>query len=180
MSSGTVTVRLAEAWEGPMIAELSRRTFYDSFAEYNTPENMDKFMKEQFSLDRLAAEIHDLRNIFALAYISDKLAGYVKLRSSEDSKEMPGPGSIEIARIYAVQESIGKGVGRSLMETSIRIARERKNKWIWLGVWEHNPRAIEFYTRWGFEKFGEHIFWLGDEAQTDWLMKKNLQDEPAA
>jgi ribosomal protein S18 acetylase RimI-like enzyme len=81
---------------------------------------------------------------------------------------------MEIARIYAVSSSIGKGVGSQLMTECLRAARERGKQLVWLGVWEKNERAIQFYTRWGFEKFGEHVFMLGNDAQTDFLMKKLL------
>ena len=82
--------------------------------------------------------------------------------------------ALEIARIYAVQKSIGKGVGRALMQHCIEIARQRNFRIIWLGVWEKNQKAITFYSKWGFEKFGDHMFMLGNDPQTDWLMKKVL------
>ena len=69
-------------------------------------------------------------------------------------------------------DKIGKGVGKKLMEASIDIAKEKGKKALWLGVWENNQRAIDFYTKWGFQKFSEHAFMLGNEIQTDWLMKK--------
>jgi ribosomal protein S18 acetylase RimI-like enzyme len=74
-----------------------------------------------------------------------------------------------------VTNSIGKGIGKALMLKCIEIAREKKSDVLWLGVWENNQRAIDFYTKWGFEKFSTHIFMLGDDPQTDWLMKKELR-----
>ena len=83
--------------------------------------------------------------------------------------------AIEIARIYAVQTSIGKGVGSALMREKYRDCPCKKVIiLVWLGVWEHNRRAIDFYTRWGFEKFAEHDFILGNDVQKDWLMKKQI------
>jgi ribosomal protein S18 acetylase RimI-like enzyme len=82
--------------------------------------------------------------------------------------------TIEIERIYSTQEYIGKKAGKSLMEACLDVAREQDCETIWLGVWEHNPRAIAFYEKWGFEKFGSHPFLLGTDLQTDLLMKKNL------
>lgn len=81
---------------------------------------------------------------------------------------------MEIARIYALQSYIGKGVGSALMKKCIDQACELNKEIIWLGVWEKNQKAIHFYRKWGFEKFGTHIFILGDDPQTDWLMKKEL------
>jgi ribosomal protein S18 acetylase RimI-like enzyme len=169
-----IAVRFATKEDAALIAEMSRRTFHDSFAAQNTKEDMDKFMNEQFSNDALVKEVGEDENIFLLALFNNETAGYVKMREGEKRPEFENIPAIEIARIYAVQHSIGKGVGTALMEKCIDVAKEMNRQIIWLGVWEHNRRAIDFYTRWGFEKFGEHDFVLGNDVQRDWLMKKNI------
>lgn len=169
-----LTVRRALKEDAEMIAEISRQTFYDTFAAHNTKENMDKFMSIQFAKEKLIAELSDPENIFFLAYQDDQLAGYVKLRDGENPHELKNSPSIEIVRIYSVSAMIGKGIGKSLMQTSIDEAIKRKKSTIWLGVWERNQRAIDFYRKWGFEKFSEHDFILGNDIQTDWLMKKEI------
>jgi ribosomal protein S18 acetylase RimI-like enzyme len=169
-----ISVKEASTTDAGMIADLSRQTFYDSFAGDNTPENMDQFMKEQFTREKLMEEVGAAGNIFLLAYAGDKVVGYVRLRETTNPLLIANGPAIEIARIYVVQHSIGKGVGRALMQQSIEIAREKNAEVIWLGVWEKNQKAITFYTKWGFEKFSEHVFMLGNDAQTDWLMRKIL------
>ena len=82
--------------------------------------------------------------------------------------------ALEVARLYAVTSQIGKGVGSQLMQACLQIAKEKNKEWLWLGVWEKNQRAIDFYTKWGFEKFDETDFLLGDDMQRDWLMKKKV------
>ena len=47
--------------------------------------------------------------------------------------------------------------------------------WAWLGVWEHNTKAQAFYNRYGFEKFSQHRFMVGQKVDTDWLLKKKLR-----
>ena len=167
-------IRLATEEDAELIADLSRSTFYETFAAHNIPENMEKFMNEQFKKEKLVAEVYDPWNIFILAYDDNEIAGYAKMRSGFN----PGPSEnlpeIEIQRIYSVTKKLGKGVGKLLMQHCLEIAKERNNNTIWLGVWEHNKRAIDFYTKWGFVKFGEHEFILGDDVQTDWLMKKHI------
>jgi ribosomal protein S18 acetylase RimI-like enzyme len=135
---------------------------------------MDMHMFQYYEPEKIRAELSDPLIIYLLAYDGNQLAGYVKMNEheKEESKDLESP--IEIERIYSVREMIGKGVGKKLMETCLAIAREKNKKEIWLGVWEHNSRAIEFYTRWGFEKFGEHYFPVGLDPQRDWLMKKPL------
>jgi ribosomal protein S18 acetylase RimI-like enzyme len=169
-----ISLRYATAADKELIADLSRQTFYDAFASHNTKENMDKFMTEQFSKEILMEEVGAKDNIFLLAYDPDDLVGYARIRENNIPPELGIANALEIARIYTKTNSIGKGVGKALMQKCIDIALEKKAAAIWLGVWEHNTRAIDFYTHWGFEKFGTHIFLLGDDPQTDWLMKKNL------
>jgi diamine N-acetyltransferase len=135
---------------------------------------MDKFMNLQFTEEVLMAEVDDPINIFLLASIDNKPVGYVKLCESKNPPELDNIDAIEIARIYSEQKTIGKGVGKALMLQCIEIAKEKKKKAIWLGVWEHNDQALSFYKRFGFEQFGSHVFMLGDDAQTDLLLKKNL------
>lgn len=158
-----------------MIADLSRQTFYESFAAQNSAENMQKFLDEQFTRQALINEVVTIGNIFLLAYDGTEVVGYARLRENNNPPELGNIQAIELARIYAVKNAIGKGVGSKLMEASIDIARDRKKQMLWLGVWEHNPRAIEFYTKWGFEKFSEHDFILGDDVQRDWLMKREVR-----
>jgi ribosomal protein S18 acetylase RimI-like enzyme len=170
----TVFIRYADPSDAMMIADISRTTFFDSFSSQNTKENIDKFMSVQFNREALMKEVGAEGNIFLLAFEGEELLGYVRMRESENPAGLGEADSIEIARIYVTRQSIGKGVGKALMKRCIDIAVEKGKEIIWLGVWEHNQRAIEFYTKSGFEKFGEHIFMLGDDPQTDWLMKKGL------
>lgn len=169
-----INIRTATARDAALIADLSRSTFHETFAAQNTAENMEKFMNGQFSAALLMQEVGVPGNIFLLAFDEGEPVGYVRLRENNNPPELGTANALEIARIYATSNAIGKGVGKALMQECIRIALERKKETIWLGVWEHNQRAIDFYTRWGFTKFAEHEFLLGDDAQTDWLMKKDL------
>lgn len=168
----TIDIRFATSNDAPLIAELSRKTFYDSFAADNTKENMDIFMREKFSKELLMAEVGTKGNIFLLAYYKGSPAGYARLRENNNPPQLGTTQSLEIARIYAVKEVIGKGVGSALMSHSLAIAEQKHKRWAWLGVWEKNQRAIGFYKKWGFEKFDEHTFILGYDVQRDWLMKK--------
>ena len=137
---------------------------------------MDKFMNEQFDRDTLIKEVGAPGNLFLLAYDGEEPLGYVRIREGERHSEFKNHTSIEIARIYATKSSIGKGVGKALMQECIRIAKDMKRDIIWLGVWEKNDRAIEFYRKWGFEKFAEHDFVLGTDVQTDWLMSRRVEN----
>ena len=169
-----LTVRYATNKDAMLIADISRQTFYETFAADNSKEDMDKFLSEQFTKGKLMMEVDSSENIFLLAYSGDVVAGYAKLREAKQPEKLKNAKTMEIARIYAMPNMIGKGVGNLLMKTSISIAKEKGKEVIWLGVWEKNIRAIDFYKKWGFEKFDVKDFLLGDDVQCDLLMKKEL------
>ncbi|MBC7850448.1 MAG: GNAT family N-acetyltransferase [Chitinophagaceae bacterium] len=170
----TIQLRVASKEDAELIADLSRQTFVETFADANTPEDMAIFLDEQFSRKMLIDEVGSPQTYFFLAMDGEEAVGYLKLRDGVSKKEFNQKTSIEIARLYAVKSAIGKGIGKMLMQKAIDIALEMHRELIWLGVWENNHRAIEFYHKWGFEKFAEHRFILGNDVQTDWLMWKVL------
>lgn len=170
----SLTIRYATRDDAPMIANISHQTFYETFADSNRPEDMNKFLNQQFTKGKLILEVGAPENIFLLAYEAGDIAGYVKLRDARVPLSMGTNNALEIARLYAVKEKIGRGVGAALMRKSIEIAREMKKGYLWLGVWESNEKAIGFYKKWGFEKFDETEFLLGDDLQNDWLMRLKL------
>jgi ribosomal protein S18 acetylase RimI-like enzyme len=167
-------IRFATAEDAELIADLSRKTFYETFGSVNTKENMEKFMNEQFTREKLIKEVTEPGNTFLLAFDGEVPVGYVRMREGKKFPEFEDKDSIEIARIYAVNTYIGTGVGQQMMRQCIFIAKELKKEILWLGVWEKNSRAIAFYTKWEFEKFAEHDFLLGDDLQKDWLLMKKL------
>ena len=170
----TLVIREATVADARLIADISHLTFYETFAAYNTKEDMEKFLTDQFTKGKLIMEVGARGNTFFLAYDGNDVAGYVKLRDERIPSKMGNVTALEVARLYAMTNQIGKGVGSLLMQTSIDISKQRNKEWLWLGVWESNHRAIDFYTKWGFEKFDETDFLLGDDLQRDWLMKRRV------
>ena len=168
------SLRYATKKDAELIADISRQTFYETFAAQNTPKDMNKFMREQFTKGKLMLEVGAAENTFLIAYCHTEIAGYVKLREGRVPKSLGTKNALEIARLYALNHMIGKGVGKILMQASVDIAAKRNKEVVWLGVWEKNQRAIDFYIKWGFEKFDETDFLLGDDVQRDWLMQKRL------
>jgi ribosomal protein S18 acetylase RimI-like enzyme len=170
----SLTIREATVKDAVLIAEISHETFYETFAPLNTTENMEKFLNHQFTKGKLITEVGMPDNTFFLAYNGKEVVGYVKLRDASVPVPLKNKKALEIARIYSVSSMIGKGVGKLLMETSIQFARKKQKELVWLGVWEQNRRAIEFYAKWGFQNFGETDFLLGDDIQKDYLMLKYI------
>ena len=173
----TISIRIATIADAEIISTISSKTFYDSFAEQNTNEDVEKHILEYYNVPKMQEELTDANNVFLLAYYENELAGYAKTReeAKNESKDLEEP--IEIERIYAVKNMIGKGIGKALMLRCMAIAKQKNKQTIWLGVWEKNLPAIAFYTKWGFEKFGQHVFLVGNDPQTDFLMKKSLKED---
>ena len=169
-----ISIRQASEADAALIASLSRETFYDTFIAHNTPEDMALFMDQQFSTSVLMKEVIDLSNLFFIAFHEEEPAGYIKLKPGSHADLTDTDKAIEICRLYARKSMIGKGIGKAMMMYALEHAATTYCQTIWLGVWEHNKRAIDFYHSFGFRKFSEHDFILGKDVQRDWLMRKEV------
>lgn len=158
------------------LQKIGRQTFYETFSGSNTEENMKSYLEEGFATDKLNDELNDKNAEFYFAKIEDDVIGYLKLNFGQSQTELKDDKALEIERIYVLQEFHGKKVGQILYEKAIEIARHKNADYVWLGVWEENPRAISFYKKNGFVEFDKHIFKLGDDEQTDIMMKLYLKD----
>lgn len=153
---------------------IGRQTFFETFAAGNSEVNMKKYLEEGFSVEKLSSELNNENSEFYFASSNNTIVGYLKLNFGKTQTEIKDEAAAEIERIYVLQQYHGKQVGQLLFEKAIQICRERKSDYVWLGVWEENPRAINFYKKNGFVEFDKHIFKLGDDEQTDIMMKLEL------
>jgi ribosomal protein S18 acetylase RimI-like enzyme len=165
-------VRRASAEDAELLAELGARTFDETFAEDNSPEDMAAYVADSFNVGRLTAELNDPLSVFFIAEVDGSAAGYAKIRAGEAEGGVEGERPVELVRLYVLQEWLGRGVGQALMRRCIDEAREMGFQTIWLGVWERNGRAQAFYRKWDFHEVGEHIFHLGSEPQRDIVMQR--------
>ncbi|MNK25644.1 Protease synthase and sporulation negative regulatory protein PAI 1 [compost metagenome] len=156
---------------------ISRATFLQTFSDINTEENMNKYLNESFATEQLDEELSNELSQFYFAKFSGEVIGYMKLNTGAAQKENPDENALEIERIYVLKDFHGKKVGQLLYNKAIEVANGLAVDHVWLGVWEENFRAIAFYTKNGFVKFGQHEFVLGDDVQTDLLMKLELNKE---
>jgi GNAT superfamily N-acetyltransferase len=169
-----LTIRTASLADARLLTELGAMTFRETFESTNTEEDMKLYLANNFSDGQLESELKEEGTTFIIVEDDEKAVGYAKMRRHHEPAGLNESNQIEIERIYSCKEYIGKSVGKTLMDTCLKIAKEEGHKVAWLGVWEHNARAISFYTKWGFEPFGTHPFLLGTDLQTDILMKKEL------
>lgn len=170
-----ITIRTAAPSDAALLAEIGAETFFDTFATQNTPENMETYLKGSFSPALQAAELEEAGAVFLIAEKDTEPVGYAKILVGSTETSIHSKKPVELVRIYTRANAFGLGVGTTLMQACLAEANRLGCEVIWLGVWEHNPRAIRFYQKWGFEKVGTHPFLLGDDLQTDWIMQRSLR-----
>lgn len=169
-------IRRANSADAETLSRVGWRSFDEAFADHpkNHPDDMRVYMNEAFSVETIAAEMRDADTIYLLAEANGEAAGYAKIKFDSREDCIAGEKTIELCRLYALERFIGKGVGKALMLEFFKIAAQTERDTAWLGVWEYNYRAQEFYRKIGFEKCGEHVFQLGSDPQIDWVMQKRI------
>jgi len=168
------SIRLADSADAGMLTRLAARTFHDAFAETNSPENMQAYMAEAFTPERISSELADPRAKILIAEVEGAPAGYAKLSVAEMPDCLRFRPAMEVVRFYLDQRFHGSGVAQAMMQACLDEALRAGCRGIFLGVWEHNPRAQSFYRKWGFEVVGTHIFQMGGDPQTDYWMERKL------
>lgn len=158
----------------PILCEFSCRTYYDTFWHMNTPSNMKAYLEQAFNAVKLRDELSNNNSLFYFLYADEELSGYLKLNDYKAQTDINDPQSLEIERIYVTKEFQGKGLGGILLNKAFDVASLQNKKYIWLGVWEKNSKAILFYEKNGFYVIGKHSFFMGEEEQTDLIMRKDL------
>jgi ribosomal protein S18 acetylase RimI-like enzyme len=154
---------------------ISRTTFSQTFTEHNNPEDMEAYLNKSFATEKLLGELNNPNSEFYFAQEGERVIGYLKVNTGDAQTEQKEANAFELERIYVDAAFLGKKVGQLLFNKAIEISKAKKASYVWLGVWEENHRALAFYTKNGFVPFDKHIFKLGNDAQTDIMMKLELQ-----
>lgn len=175
MGNPEILIRKADVTEVEIICSLGRRTFYETFADQNRPEDLNKYLEDSFNTKKVKSELLNPDSFFFLAEISEEVTGYMKVNRGAAQTDNFGPEYMEVERLYVINKYKGIGIGSVLMKKAFALASDAGYKYLWLGVWEFNDPAKIFYEKLGFEKFGTHVFQLGDDPQTDELYRKAVR-----
>ena len=171
-----ISIKKVELKDIEKLQKIGRQTFFETFSKSNSEENMQKYLDEGFSIEKLTTELTDSNAEFYFAVLDLEVIGYLKLNFGDSQTELKDNKALEIERIYVSKEFHGKSVGQLLYDKAIEVAKQKNANYVWLGVWEENPRAISFYKKNGFVEFDKHIFKLGNDEQIDIMMKLNLKN----
>jgi len=164
----------AKSSDAPTLRDLMEQTFVDTYAPFNTPENMQQYVTSHFGLAQVEQELRDEKVQYLLMKQNERLIGFVKLVKDHAAEGLEGQKVVELERIYVTRTHHGQKLGAKLMQACLNWSKNAGYTTVWLGVWEQNQKALAFYEKMGFQRFGEHVFTLGTEVQNDFLMKKEL------
>jgi ribosomal protein S18 acetylase RimI-like enzyme len=168
----TVTIQKLTLADADVLLDLSKKTFFDFFAHLNKPEDMESYSSVAFTPQKIQAELSNPNSHFFFAMLDGEIAGYLKLNYGAAQTEFQDSDAVEIERIYVLAQHHGKKIGHQFIDFTLKVAAGKKLQYVWLGVWEHNQKALAFYKKHGFEVFSSHEFVLGSDKQTDLLMKR--------
>lgn len=174
--SDKIVIRRADVSDAGILSTIGFQSFDEAFSDHpeNHPDDMRVYMDEAFSVSTISADLQEEKTIYLLAEYEREAAGYAKIKLDTREPCISGDKTIELCRLYALDKFIGKGIGKSLMLEFFKIAETENRDTAWLGVWEFNYRAQDFYKKFAFEKCGEHVFQLGSDPQIDWVMQKRI------
>ena len=169
-----IKIKTGSIADAGKLSELCRETFYKKWLSTNTEKDLQTYMNEFFSVEKLETELKNDSIYYLLAFNDEVLIGYIKLNRNLSEGNLGGLKPIELQRMYVKENFIGIGVGKQLMNEAIKISMNENFEVMWLGAWENNIQALKFYKRFGFEIYGSHEFVLGEDITTDLLLKKIL------
>jgi ribosomal protein S18 acetylase RimI-like enzyme len=176
INSPLVLIRIAVPADGETVADIGRRTFYETWKSVNTEEDLQLYMLKAFDAKKVREEIENSKvTTFFLAFVDDELAGYAKLRNDRNYDQNNGLRALEMERIYVLKKFQDQKIGKALMDECLKIAYKGEYEVMWLGVNQENHKAIDFYKKYGFEVFGTKQFILGTAIDEDFVMKKMLK-----
>jgi diamine N-acetyltransferase len=169
----TIAVREGGSADAAMLAELGARTFRDTYAEANAAHELEAYVADAYREEVQAAELADPALTYLVAEIADMPVGFALLRTAAAPDPVSAANPVQLERLYVDREHQGVGAGAALLRAVLDRGTRESHDLVWLTVWERNPTAIAYYTRWGFEQVGTVPFVLGTERQTDLVMVRD-------
>ena len=169
-------IRKAEFGDLETLLKLAKNTFIATYAHLNDPINFQQYLDKSFVQETFQNEFETPKSEFYILEIKKELVAYIKLNIGYADGGLEEEDSIELERIYIKQTFQGNGYGKLLIDHAVKVGKKNGMKVLWLGVWEKNLKAIKFYEKCGFHIFGTHIFTIGKEDQTDFLMRLDIEN----
>jgi diamine N-acetyltransferase len=166
--AATMTTRIigAKTEDTAIVALLGRITFPETFV-YLFPSHaheLSAYLDTTFGVAKIRTSLGKPGNAYWLA-LRDRLpVGYAKLKHpSALPFGQAGKDAAQLQKIYVLNEFLGEGIGKALMQQTLAEARWRAPI-LWLDVLHENKRAIGFYEKHGFTVTGEDAYTIGSQT----------------
>lgn len=156
------------------LVQISKKTFVDAFEVDNNSDDFKTYIDSAFEKSKIAEQLNNLNSSFYFVFKDAQLMGYFKLNENDAQTDISLPETIELERIYVLEEFQGQQIGKEMLREALKLASDLSKRYIWLGVWEKNTDAIRFYEKYGFLKFDTHPYYIGKDKQIDWLMRFDI------
>jgi len=176
MNLETERLNIREAGEGDavLLSILASTTFHEAYFEQDESANLARYVNESFAIEAVQAEIAEPGSLFFIVFAKGKAVGYARLIEDSRLDCVQGERVVELKRLYILERVRRTGIGRLLMEHCLGEASRRGFDVLWLGVWEENARALEFYAKFGFREAGTIMFPYGDVEGTNLVLQIEL------
>jgi len=169
-----MSIQMCSLQDRFLLQELAEKTFRETYGRYHDAAEIDAYIAEEFSIPQIERELSNPSSLHFISLVGNEAAGYIKLNYAPAQTDLRDQSSLELQRIYVLQQFQGHGNGQELLEFALAFAKKESMDYLWLGVWMENARAIRFYQKNGFYQFGTHHFVIGRDIDQDYLMRKDL------
>lgn len=168
-----IDYRDATPADGAELDAMAQKIWMEVFGETAPPADIAAYRAKAYGPNgALIRELGDPERPVHIAIDDGAIVGYSKL--IPPFLPDPEPGALQLSQIYVASSHHGAGIAKMLMDWTVAEARRRGATALLLTVWENNHRARAFYDKLGWVHIGDYGFQVGDQIDTDHIMRLAL------
>lgn len=146
----------------PQLSEIARQTFIESHGHSASADDVAHYMEKAYHHEVLKAELQDPNCFVHFMYHNDTLVGFSKITLNVPNAHTNLTPLTKLDRIYILQAYHHLHLGTALFDFNLKLAQQHQQKGLWLYTWIENTKAINFYTKKGFEIIGHYDFKISE------------------
>ena len=167
-------IRRARTEDAVLLARLGRDTFIAASADFGVtyrPEDMAAFLDANHTEAANAVLLADPDAAVWIAEKDGEPVGYAAATRC-DIRPIDHPDAGEIRRLYLAPQAQGTGLGAALMTAMLEWLEERGLAPVYVSAFSKNPKGLRFYRRFGFEKIAEYEYFIGEQADREFILRR--------
>lgn len=158
-----ISIKKATINDAKDLAVVGKKAFVIPHQKAIPTEIMEVYLNNSFNEKNLIEEINNPNFHYNLIYSNNNLAGFSKIIFNEKNSQIKKENVTKMERLYLLEEFYGLGLGNTLFQHNLKLAKQNNQKGIWLYVWIKNFRALDFYKKAGFKKIASYDFPISDK-----------------